>query len=566
MKRHFISFNPLTVPLTGMNLIEASAGTGKTYSIAALFLRLVLESHLTPEQILVVTFTNAATDELKARIRKNLVAAKAALTGKAPANPFVAELTKNIRQPEAALLRIQNALVNFDCAAIFTIHGFCQRVLREYAFETGGFFESELVAEADVLLRGVVEDFWRRHVAPGPLEFLAEAPEGVAVPLFFASYLPYLHHPDIVVEPSVEAPGFAMLPLHRRLLRSLRGQWRRGHREIVTLLRSASLSGRSYGSLTASGAGNIGSRRDQTIAALAGAMDLFLDPTGPGVPLFKGFEKFTAGFLEKSALKNQAPPAHPFFQSCELFLQNAQDLAEECRRHLLYLKTLFLDFFPKALALQKDRRQIQFFEDLLARVRQILLEPQGKALQDGIREKYRAALIDEFQDTDPQQYEIFTRLFAGQGRVLFMIGDPKQAIYGFRGADVFSYMDAARRAEKGYTLTHNWRSTPGLVRAVNTLFSNVVPPFLFEAIPFEKARATAEAGGAQKEPAGSSLVIWRLQPSPENPSLIPKQRLKYGSSEPWPGKLCSSPALPRPVHAGSTATWRFWCEPTGRPK
>ena len=149
---------------------------------------------------------------------------------------------------------------------------------------------------------------------------------------------------------------------------------------------------------------------------------------------------------------------------------------------------------------RKRNRNIQFYDDILIRLMRALDDPGGNELAEAIRQKYRAALIDEFQDTDPVQYAIFSRLFPQKDEVLFLIGDPKQAIYSFRGADIFSYMDASRHADTKFTLTENWRTEPGLITAVNTLFSNVTTPFVFDDIRFELGKPRIDLGGQAPSP------------------------------------------------------------------
>ena len=146
-------------------------------------------------------------------------------------------------------------------------------------------------------------------------------------------------------------------------------------------------------------------------------------------------------------------------------------------------------YLQKELPARKERQNIQSFDDLLIRLRDALEKTGGDDLAKAIRTRYRAALIDEFQDTDPVQYAIFKSVFGGEESILFLIGDPKQAIYSFRGADLFAYMRAAGHVNSRYTLTKNWRSEPGLITAVNTIFSNGKNPFIYEAIPFEPSTA-----------------------------------------------------------------------------
>ena len=156
-------FDPINTLLKGTNLIEASAGTGKTHAITGIFLRLILEERLSADQILVVTFTKAATEELKERIRNKLLMAKSAFLKGRSNDGFIDALVKKYDHTGLAVQLIQDAVVDFDNAAIFTIHGFCQRVLHENAFETQSLFDTELVTDSIGLSQEVVDDFWRMH-------------------------------------------------------------------------------------------------------------------------------------------------------------------------------------------------------------------------------------------------------------------------------------------------------------------------------------------------------------------------------------------------------------------
>ena len=207
-------FDVHRAPLEGRNLIEAAAGTGKTWSIEQLFVRLVLEQGCRVDEILTVTFTQAATDELRDRIHRQLLAARrdARDRGRGGAGGS-----------EAISGRIERAIADFDRAAIYTIHGFCQRVLREHAFETGSSFTTELVPDQTALLREVTEDYWRRVLAAAPAEAVA-------------CLLARLKGPDglLSVYNRIKAPVFRVLPQpavvpltalegYRRTLTTLRG-------------------------------------------------------------------------------------------------------------------------------------------------------------------------------------------------------------------------------------------------------------------------------------------------------------------------------------------------------
>ena len=220
------------------------------------------------------------------------------------------------------------------------------------------------------------------------------------------------------------------------------------------------------------------------VAETLGLMDAFLAENSPVFPLPEKFEKFTTGGLEKKTRKNWETPRHPFFLLGDALQQAAGALRVEMDRHLLFLKGAVFQTLWQELPIRKQRRNIQSFDDLLIRLRRSLEKAGGDELSREVRKRYRAALIDEFQDTDPVQYAIFQNIFGKGGAILFLIGDPKQAIYSFRGADLFAYLKAAGRVDRRYTLDRNWRSEPGLIAAVNTVFGSRENAFLYPGDPF----------------------------------------------------------------------------------
>ncbi len=242
-------FDPINTPLTGTNLIEASAGTGKTYAIAGLFLRLVLEEQLTSDQILVVTFTQAATQELKDRIRNNLLRAKSAFSKGSSNDDLINRLVKKHNHPALAVQLIQNTLIDFDNAAIFTIHGFCHRVLNEHAFETQSLFDTELVTDQTDLVREIVDDFWRKHFYSMPPEFISYASKKISGPEYFLALLGKQKAPDMRIIPELERPDLESLDDFRNIFKKLKTAWRMSKDRVIPLLKNPCLSGTFYGSL-----------------------------------------------------------------------------------------------------------------------------------------------------------------------------------------------------------------------------------------------------------------------------------------------------------------------------
>jgi exodeoxyribonuclease V beta subunit len=514
-------FDLIKTPLTGTTLIEASAGTGKTYTIAGLFVRLVLEQELGVEQILVVTYTTGATEELKTRIRSKLIQAQQGLLRGNSHDPFIARLIATVRDPGAAAARLDGVLADFDRAAILTIHGFCQRLLHEHAFKTGTFYDTELMTDPTVYYQEVAEDFWRKNLydaAPELIGFLFREKK-VGGPEVFHRLMKNVTIPDLEILPKLTEPHLTHLDEHRRLYHQMATVWKSVRPQVGELLTDPALNAAIYGSLKTNPRLPGQRPRDFKIAALVESMDRFTGEDVTGFPLFNGFEKFTAAYLKRSTKKNCAPPEHPFFDLCDRLNGAGEALKTEMERHFLYLKSVFFQFARAALADVKKRHNRQFYEDLLLTVRDALQKnrPGSDSLIKAVRQRYKAALVDEFQDTDSVQYTIFSRLFGRPPAIFYIIGDPKQSIYGFRGADIFSYMDAAERATKKYTLYLNWRSEPGMINAVNTLFGGVRRPFWYDEIRFEKTQAAKGSPGASgiEEPA---LILWYL-PSQKGKSV-----------------------------------------------
>ncbi|MBN2125681.1 MAG: UvrD-helicase domain-containing protein, partial [Deltaproteobacteria bacterium] len=469
----FTPFDILSSPLEGTNLIEASAGTGKTYTVAGLFLRLVLEKGFAVSEILVVTFTQAATEELKDRIRSRLREALAAFTRGETGDPFLGVLLQRHGREALSLSRLREALYDFDRAAVFTIHGFCRRMLSEKAFESRSLFDTELVTDLEDLKREIIEDFWRRRFYGASSLFVRYAlsrgfsPEGL-----LAMIGPWASWPGVRIIPEAAPPD--PLPLEedfRDALDEVRRIWQGERDDVLRILDAHEGLNRNL-------------YRRERIPEWAEGMDAFLALESPTPIFFKGFEKLTLGEILRAVKKGHDPPTHPLFGSCDRLRSAGDVLAEVYEQHLISLKRSLYGYLDEELDRRKRAGNIQSFDDLLIRLEGALRGRGGERLSRAVGGIFKAALIDEFQDTDPVQYAIFKRIFGEAGSILFLIGDPKQAIYSFRGADIFAYMEASRDVERRYSLEENWRAEPALIEAVNTLFSARARPFLFEPIPF----------------------------------------------------------------------------------
>jgi exodeoxyribonuclease V beta subunit len=525
--RPFKAFEISSIPLEGTHLVEANAGTGKTYALSGLFLRLILEEDLSPGEILVVTYTRAATQELRERIRTMIRDALASISRDLPVPPTLQRLMERQQDKGRSLDSLSQALRELDEAAIFTIHGFCQRLLRENAFETGSLFDVDLLTEEQSLHREIVEDFWRSNVYTAEPEFVHYLFAKRILPERLLRTLgPALKHPRIHVIPEAADPRLMTLNDYRRTLGELGEMWPETREEVGMLLMDPGIKGHAYG-VAASRDGRPAGR-ELTVDALIADMDQFLAPERSLFPPFSDIEKFSAGKLAGSMKKGHPPPEHAFFDLTRGLLLQKESLLKEMDQCLVSLKGRLFQYGLSESCDRKARLNVRTYDDLLADTLSALEGKGREAFMRAARSTYRAALIDEFQDTDPAQYRIFATLFGTGKTPLFFIGDPKQAIYGFRGADIVTYLKASDAVSERYTLLRNWRSEPGLVRAVNTLFSRIESPFVHREIAYAPSTARESGDSPQLRVEGDSaapLRLWLVQPPEEDGSTpLPKKR------------------------------------------
>lgn len=459
-------------PKKGTTLIEASAGTGKTYSISNLFLHFILEGQKVSE-ILVVTFTEAATKELRERIRENLSLALAVFHGEKEDELISTILALYEDQAQ----KIESAILNFDESAIYTIHGFCQRMLQENAFESSCLFDAELLTDDKPIVEELVNDFWRREIYTKSL-VLPTGFNKETLLNFTRSYQGQKLVPELSLDWENQEQNF----------KGLCEQWQAQHEEAMELLRvSKALARRANAYKLVD--------LEQDYERLN---DFFEAGELTDLPLkaFSLFSQSTISQAKKPASKEEAP-THSLFGAIESFSQYFTPFA---------VKQKFAQYYLAEFAKRKLEKNVLTFDDLIEQLFDVLKKKEQGAgpLHERIREKYKTALVDEFQDTDPKQYDIFESLFGQKSTAhsFYMIGDPKQSIYAFRGADIFAYLKAKNKAEHSLTLDTNYRSEAGMVDAVNTFFLSKGSEQAFayapqkeleqEGITFEAVRSGAE--------------------------------------------------------------------------
>lgn len=506
-----IPLNPITLPLNQISLIEASAGTGKTYTIGSLYLRLLLKAGennfsrpLNVEEILVVTFTEMATEELKKKIRERITDAIDKLIAFAETqdksafknDEFLTALCHDLDIFEA-IHRLKLAEQNMDLAAIYTIHGFCRRMLMQYAFHSGIHFNLELIKDQSDLLVRFANEFWREHFYPLDFESANFIATELVSPANVLSLLKADLGKDLQVEienkQALSVPIQIFLPQYlggyQKALNELKAFWLESADEISAIITNELVKDYPKDQLKSL------NRKKYQVKRLGdwinkinqwsnNPRDYQINTTLKDYFLQSSIEKNCEESTDKNKDKKPATPFYsPIFAELEKRV-NALMTPDLLSKLTLYhyrqgLQQKLLDY--------KLNHQEKSFDDLLRLLCEALQGAQGDELAEMIRFQYPFAMIDEFQDTDSQQYAIFSKIYRDnpeKNTGFIMIGDPKQAIYRFRGADIFTYLKASDEAQSRFELTKNYRSEKNLVDGVNALFDFPQSPFIYQNINF----------------------------------------------------------------------------------
>ncbi|WP_434105131.1 exodeoxyribonuclease V subunit beta [Klebsiella quasipneumoniae] len=542
------SLDPLRLPLRGERLIEASAGTGKTFTIAALYLRLLLglggeaayPRAISVEELLVVTFTEAATEELRGRIRSNIHELRIACMRGESDNPLYSALLAEIADKDDAAKTLLLAERQMDEAAVFTIHGFCQRMLSLNAFESGMLFEQQLIEDESRLRYQACADFWRRHCYPLTRDIAAVIHDVWKGPRDLLKSLDRWLQGEAPQFKSPPAADETLAERHQQIIGridSLKQQWREQVGEIEGVLEDSGLDRRKF---------NRGNQGKWLEKVTAWAQEETLSYQLPDA-----LEKFAQSFLLERTKAGGEPPVHPLFSAVESLLASSLTLTD------LVLARAMVEI-RDAVAREKRRRGELGFDDMLSRLDEALRGDSGEALASAIRQRFPVAMIDEFQDTDPQQYRIFRRIWRQRPETaLLLIGDPKQAIYAFRGADIFTYMKARGDVAAHYTLDTNWRSSPGMVGSVNRLFSLSDNPFMFREIPFLPVKSAAKNQGLR-------FTVDAADVPAMNVWLMPGDTVGAGDYQTFMAQLCAT-QIRDWLSAGQQGRARLWRGETSRP-
>ena len=568
--------NPLTIPVHGIHLIEASAGTGKTWNIAALFTRLVLLEKQNVEKILVVTFTKAATAELKTRLRARLDQALTALkrTPNAQTQPETLRqnslddknrpddflfhlLTQALasESQERLQLRLTAAISNFDNAAIYTIHGFCQRILQDFAFYCQTPFNIQLNEDPNDNPNLIaIQDYWRTQIAPNPVQAQLVYQHNQTPEKQLQALSPYLARPYLQLrQPENECNEFRRSQNAHiaQTQQAFQQAWQHVCAQLPQIQAAfwqlhPHLNKQSYNA----------ARCEDRFARLhqfsgcpspATIWQLLTESSHTQAIFTAEFLQSKANQDKKSKQKIQLPaePLALIDTTLGALATAAQAHIQAESQALIQLSHNIIHYLRAQNEADKKTSPNRQFDDLLLDVYHALSpeKPHAQALARALSANWQTALIDEFQDTDPLQYAIFQAAFMQPQRqpenecnqnktAFYMVGDPKQAIYSFRGADIYAYLAAADTIPptNRHTLSQNHRSHAALVHTVNALFSRP-NPFALPQIPYTPARA---ARSQSTLPAGTAplRLTWLNQdPTADNSDPLAQRAAQWCAQE-----------------------------------
>ena len=408
-------------------------------------------------------------------------------------------------EPALIIQRLHNALLDIDQASIFTIHGFCQRTLAEHALESGQLFDTELTGDISTIKQACSDDFWRKNI------YQRSAWEASLLTTHYSTPDKLLASVDYIAADLTIFPVYEDLDQKLIELKQLCNQNSSAIEISLSFLQKKLTDGKFKVSFE--------SEFETTFQSISD----WLNDNSSTIP---GFYFFTEQGLLEALNGNK-------------FRKSKTNPLSSDEQKLAYIDSLNFDFTPfeqlnsgisklsivfrRALLktlheeVNKKLQQLNIvsFDDLITRLVDALTGMKGQALREDIQQQYQVALIDEFQDTDQSQWFIFSSLFKSEEHTLYLIGDPKQAIYKFRGADIQSYFSAKTHANHQFSLGFNWRSCPQLVEGINVLFSTN-NPFFSEELSFNPVMAALvlEDGGLVEQGKYlSPFVLWQLDKS-----------------------------------------------------
>lgn len=452
---NYQNFDPLTIPIkNGIHLIEAGAGTGKTHAITNLYLRLLIEFSLSVENTLVLSYTNEAVINLKTKIRMIMSELLAMLIAN-NISPYYKEWYSRLPNKLGAKLVLETAIHYFDEAKIFTIHSFCNYILRENSLQTGLKNTWQILPDHSLILKEAVEDFWR-------CEFYS-ADQSVIQYLISNNYSPelllkrvrmFVCKPFLLVEqPTCNTHPAELLKQLNNKFYKARDLWNQYRSDIAIILTSPKVNKIIY--------------KPHILQSWLEAMDKYLSSSNPN-NIFNNFDKFTTSKIYKvnEFIRNNYELSHQFFNIC----QDINDISDKIKNYFEYILLIKLIYWCNSEIHRKQNyTRILSYDDLLGVIYTEIIIKNNKELINKIQTRFPTVLIDEFQDTNFVQYAIIKKIYFSNKNVVFLVSDPRQAIYNY--AENNTYLNARSEVTQIYTMHVNWRADNRLIKANNALFA-----------------------------------------------------------------------------------------------
>lgn len=462
----FLKFDVTEVPLKGKNLVEASAGTGKTFSIAVLVLRLILEKNIPIEKILLVTFTKNAVAELEERIRIFVRDAHNYAEGGKEKEKIISKVVDKAVDVEGMpeiRQRLNDALLFLDQLSVTTIHGFCGQTLNNLAFETGQLFGSQVQASMDEIYELYVTGFWRSHINTLPSasfrllrdnQFSASTLKKLIANYYdgktFYRFDKTRHYELAHIE--IEEAYLQLEREEKEILES----FEKYLSENLDAIRSAMQQN---------------SHAKKYLDQLRSADSMW----NYVITGYKKGTKYFNGVFGDTLI--------PFILQVEENEEKKQGLYQEIFDNVCCFA---LQEIPPQISAHIERAGIISYNGLIKNLHQAITGENSRLIVKELQLQYQAVFVDEFQDTDKWQYEIFKTAFHTH-TILFYIGDPKQSIYAFRQADINTYLSSYDDVDYMYSMNTNFRSSPELLAALNRFF---LPTDDFDTFYFPNQKAS----------------------------------------------------------------------------
>lgn len=448
-KKSFSQFDVMQVPLEKINLVEASAGTGKTFSIAVMVLRLILEKNINVREVLLVTFTNNAVAELDERIRLFLRSAYDYVQNNKQVSGIIKEVVDRsvvTFGKDTVIKRLNDSILFLDETSVMTIHSFCHQTLNNLAFETGQLFESELVDNFDGIITAQVHDFWRNEIVTLPVPLLSMLSlfniDQDAVKIVVKNFLAGKRYHTYSENARYETLGD-----HKFLAEQIkaRGKSRQNaYSECAVLLEQHKES----------------LKKDLESDRFAKVLVEHLDDVDSFIEIvnIKRDNKYIGRLIPEQILA-----------IIDGLSEEEEVFDSEFKNFIDTIYCAALERVSAGVVAYCNAKGVQSYDGLIKNLHTALMGPNKDKITASLKRKYRAVFIDEFQDTDKLQYDIFLGAF-GSGEILFLIGDPKQSIYAFRQADINTYFKAYKDADNLYNMNINFRSSKSMIESMNEFF------------------------------------------------------------------------------------------------